>query len=91
MKIRRRRTRNQERTMLAPRKATTSVSDTSMITMMKMTMPMMITMLSMMTIGDEDDRNEDDFENVTSIGASQAALIFHFPSLRSRFHQPWSP
>ena len=80
--------------MMAPRKATTSVSDTSvitMMTMMKMTMPMMITMLTMMTIGDEDDRNEDDFENVTSIGASQAALIFHFPSVRSRFHQPWSP
>ena len=79
--------------MMAPRKATTSVSNTSVLTimMMKMTMPMMMTMLTMMTIGDEDDRNEDDFEKVTSIGASQAALIFHFPSLRSRSHQPWSP
>ena len=88
MKIRRRRTRNQERTMMTPRKATTSVSDTSMITMMmmKMTMTTMITMLMMMTIGDEDDCNEDDFENVTSIGASQASFILHFPSLRSRSH-----
>ena len=47
VKRRRRRTRHQQRKMMTPRKATTSVSDTSMMTIMIMLLTLMTMMMTM--------------------------------------------